>query len=254
MGFLLLSKYNDGPFQEGNFRIQTFFYTALAVLVVVGFTCGGRREVLDWRVADSESRKLVADATGSLKVLDLKPVTGKNADVALEWYFAPTGSLTATVFKHKFENYIIRSLAMETFDGKQYRMDRPRNVNEGQLEGIEIGYRQFYDFLPGWLGGFGLEANYTYMKGHLVDGGKEVPFQGMSKNAANIVGLYERGPWSGRLAYNYRSKFVDAFNYRAIPAPVGPITTVSMSCAASFASRGSGSSTMPTLGSIVQKG
>jgi iron complex outermembrane receptor protein len=157
---------------------------------------------------------------------DLKPVTGKNADAALEWYFAPTGSVTATVFKHKFENYIIRSLALETFDGKQYRMDRPRNVNDGQLEGIEIGYRQFYDFLPGWLGGFGMEANYTYMKGHFVDDGKEAPFQGMSKNSVNIVGLYERGAWSGRLAYNYRSKFVDAFNYRAILPPNGPFDLI----------------------------
>lgn len=157
---------------------------------------------------------------------DLKPVTGKNADVALEWYFAPTGSLTATVFKHKFENYIVRSLALETIGGRQYRMDRPRNLNDGELEGIEIGYRQFYDFLPGWLNGFGLEANYTYMKGHLVDGGKEVPFQGMSKNAYNINVLYERGPWSGRVAYNYRSKFVDTFNYRTIAAPVGPIDLI----------------------------
>lgn len=157
---------------------------------------------------------------------DLKPVTGKNADVALEWYFAPTGSLTGTVFKHKFENYIIRSLALETIDGKQYRMDRPRNVNKGELEGIEIGYRQFYDFLPGWLSGFGLEANYTYLKGHLLDGGKEQPFAGLSKNSYNIVGLYERGQWSARLAYNWRSKFVDAFNYRTLAAPVGPLNLI----------------------------
>ena len=157
---------------------------------------------------------------------DLKPVTGKNADLALEWYFAPTGSLTATVFKHKFENYIIRSLALETIDGKQYRMDRPRNVNKGQLEGVEFGYRQFFDFLPGWLGGFGMEANYTYLKGHLVDGGKEVPFAGLSKNSYNIVGLYERGPLSARLAYNWRSKFVDTFNYRTLAAPVGPLDLV----------------------------
>lgn len=157
---------------------------------------------------------------------DLKPVIGKNADLTLEWYFAPTGSLTATVFKHKFENYIIRSLALETIDGKQYRMDRPRNVNKGQLEGVEFGYRQFFDFLPGWLGGFGMEANYTYLKGHLVDGGKEVPFAGLSKNSYNIVGLYERGAWSARLAYNWRSKFVDTFNYRTLAAPVGPLDLI----------------------------
>ncbi len=157
---------------------------------------------------------------------DLKPVVGKNFDVALEWYFAPTGSLTGTVFRHKFENYIIRSLALETINGKQYRMDRPRNVNDGQLEGVEIGYRQFYDFLPGWLNGFGLEANYTYMKGYLMDGGVEAPFAGMSKNAFNIVGLYERGPWSARVAYNWRSKFVDTFNYRTLQAPIGPLNLV----------------------------
>jgi TonB-dependent receptor len=147
---------------------------------------------------------------------DLKPVIGKNFDVALEWYFAPTGSLTTTVFNHKFENYVISRLAMETIDGKQYRMTRPRNINKGELEGVELGYRQFYDFLPGWLSGFGLEANYTYMKGYLLDGGVKNPFVGMSKNAANVVALYERGPWSARLAYNYRSKFVDAYNYRAL--------------------------------------
>jgi TonB-dependent receptor len=147
---------------------------------------------------------------------ELKPIVGKNFDAALEWYFAPTGSVTTTLFNHKFEDYVIRRVGMETIDGKQYRMDRPRNINAGDLKGVELGYRQFYDFLPGWLGGFGLEANYTYMKGYLLDEGVKNPFVGMSKNAYNIVALYERGPWSGRLAYNYRSKFVDAYNYRAL--------------------------------------
>ena len=162
---------------------------------------------------------------------DLKPITGKNVDAALEWYFAPTGSVTATVFKHKFEDYVIRRLSLEQIDGKTYRMDRPRNVNDGQLEGIELGYRQFYDFLPGWLSGFGLEANYTYMKGHLMEDGKKNPFQGMSKNAYNIVGLYERGPWSARVAYNWRSEFVDTYNYRALGLDliVKPIKTADAS-------------------------
>lgn len=120
---------------------------------------------------------------------------------------------------------------METIGGQEYRMDRPRNVSEGQLKGIEIGYRQFYDFLPGWLGGFGLEANYTYMQGNLEDRGIESPFVNMSKNAYNIVALYERGPWSGRLAYNWRSKFVDTYNYRGLGFDliVDPIKTADAS-------------------------
>ncbi|WP_229490259.1 TonB-dependent receptor [Pseudoduganella namucuonensis] len=162
---------------------------------------------------------------------DLKPVTGKNLDVALEWYFAPTGSVTGTVFNHKFEDYVIRRLTLEQIDGKTYRMDRPRNINDGELKGIELGYRQFYDFLPGWLGGFGLEANYTYMKGYLMEDGKRNPFQGMSKNAYNIVGLYERGPISARVAYNWRSQFVDTYNYRALGLDliVEPIKTADAS-------------------------
>jgi transposase-like protein len=38
-----------------------------AVLVVVGFTAGGRREVLDWRVGDSESEQTWGDVFRSLK-------------------------------------------------------------------------------------------------------------------------------------------------------------------------------------------
>lgn len=182
--------------------------------------------------------QFVSSAPDTLGVYDgnggnpnLKPIVGKNYDVSLEWYFAPTGSLTATLFEHKFENYVINKLAIETIDGKQVRMTRPRNLNDGELKGIELGYRQFYDFLPGWLGGFGLEANYTYMKGYLVDDGVRNPFQGMSKNAYNLVALYERGPWSGRLAYNYRSQFVDAFNYRGLGfnLMVDPIKTADAS-------------------------
>ncbi|MFP5391502.1 MAG: TonB-dependent receptor [Gammaproteobacteria bacterium] len=157
---------------------------------------------------------------------DLKPVSSTNMDVALEYYFAPTGNVTATVFKHDFKNYVISATELETIGGKQYRMVRPRNVNEGQLKGVEIGYRQFYDFLPGWLSGFGLEANYTYMKGYFLDKGVESPFRGTSKYAYNIVGLYEKGPYSARLAYNYRSRFVDEYNYRTLPAPVGPLNLI----------------------------
>lgn len=151
-------------------------------------------------------------------------------------YFAPTGSLTTTLFRHDFDNYIVRRPGMENIGGIDYRMDRPRNVNEGQLKGIEVGYRQFYDFLPGWLGGFGLEANYTCMEGYLLEEGKRDPFVGMSKNAYNEVALYERGPWSARLAYNYRSQFVDAYDYRGLGfnLVVEPIKTADASLSYRF--------------------
>ncbi|MDQ1816201.1 TonB-dependent receptor [Massilia sp. CCM 9210] len=163
---------------------------------------------------------------------DLKPIEGNNFDAAAEWYFAPTGSLTATLFRHDFKNYILTSSTKETYNGIVYDVNRPRNMSKGTLQGAELSYQQFYDKLPGWLGGFGLQANITYMKGDLTDtGGVLKPFVGMSKLSYNIVGLYERDGWSGRLAYNWRDKYVDTFNYRGLGFDliVDPIKTMDAS-------------------------
>ena len=159
---------------------------------------------------------------------NLKPIEGKSLDAALEWYFAPTGSLTATLYHHTFKNYIITRQDPETFNNIQYQVFRPRNVAEGKLQGLELGYQQFYDKLPGLLSGLGLQANVTYMKGNLVDKGVETAFVGMSRLSYNIVGLYEKGGWSGRLAYSWRDKFVDTANYRNLGFDliVAPIKTL----------------------------
>ncbi|RJG24379.1 TonB-dependent receptor [Massilia cavernae] len=160
---------------------------------------------------------------------DLKPIEGNNFDAGLEWYFAPTGSLTGTLFRHDFKNYILTSSTKETYNGIVYDVNRPRNMSKGTLQGAELAYQQFYDGLPGFLNGLGLQANVTYMKGDLTDvNGDLKPFVGMSKLSYNVVGLYERGGWSGRLAYSWRDKFVETFNYRGLGFDliVAPIKTL----------------------------
>jgi len=147
---------------------------------------------------------------------DLKPFTGKNADASLEWYFSRSGYASATVFRHNFDGYIMNKIVAETFQGVNYQTTRPFNTDKGHLQGVELAYRQFYDWLPGPLKGFGLEANFTYTEGGITSSidpnlvGK--PFAGMSRQSYNIVGLYERDAWSGRLAYNWRSKFTQVYN------------------------------------------
>ncbi|SHG49381.1 TonB-dependent receptor [Massilia sp. CF038] len=160
---------------------------------------------------------------------DLKPIEGNNLDAALEWYFAPTGALTATVYHHHFKNYIVTRQQAEVYNAITYQVVRPRNVAEGTLEGVELAYQQFYDKLPGLLGGLGLQANLTWMQGDLTEAnGTPQPFVGMSRLSYNLTGLYERGPWSGRLAYSWRDRFVDTFNYRGLGVDliVAPIKTL----------------------------
>ncbi|HEY8026966.1 MAG TPA: TonB-dependent receptor [Burkholderiaceae bacterium] len=147
---------------------------------------------------------------------DLKPVTADNYDGSLEWYFAPTGLVSGSVFRHNFAGYIANEVNPEVFQGTTWNVTRPFNTDSGHLQGVELNYQQFYDKLPGWMSGLGMQANVTYMAGGLessVDpylNGK--PFQGMSKVAYTLTGLYEKAGWSGRVAYNWRSRFTDTYN------------------------------------------
>ncbi|MFS2026435.1 TonB-dependent receptor [Massilia sp. CT11-137] len=163
---------------------------------------------------------------------NLKPQEARNLDVALEWYFAKDGSVTGTVFQHDFKNFIRHKTTTETINGQAYLMDRPYNTDTAKLYGFEGAYQQFFSFLPGWLSGLGMQANFTYMNGGMTEpDGTRNTFPGMSKRAYNLVGLYERGPWSARVAYNWRDKFVDTYNYRGLGLDlvVDPIKTLDAS-------------------------
>jgi iron complex outermembrane recepter protein len=128
--------------------------------------------------------------------------------------------VTTTVFARQFEGYVQPSFENQVFGGLTYRIARPGNTGKGELTGIELAYQQFYDWLPGILGGLGLQTNVTYTDGKTEDlaTGEDVTITGVSEWSFNIIGLYERGPWSGRLAYNWRSQFPDAYAFATNPS------------------------------------
>jgi TonB-dependent receptor len=163
-------------------------------------------------------------ATGAGGNPNLKPVVADNADAALEWYFAPAGSVNATVFHHKFDGYIESRIAKETFGTTTYDVTRPYNTGNGYLQGLEVGYQQFYDSLPGILRGLGLQVNGTYTHGMTTNDTTTHAITGVSRYSYNVIGLYELNGWSARLAYNWRGKFVDTYDqggpgYDLIVAP-----------------------------------
>jgi TonB-dependent receptor len=124
----------------------------------------------------------------------------------------------------------------------------PDNVADGTVGGLEIAGQTYFDGLPGlgnlpdWLKGFGISANYTYIhsaqtlhhpfslpycpsssafnNGNLSLFGCDtngmpfgsMPIQYLSKNAVNVAFLYDAGPLSARLAYNWRSRFLQGVN------------------------------------------
>jgi TonB-dependent receptor len=161
----------------------------------------------------------------------LESITSNNFDASLEWYFGGNGVglLTLNGFIKNIHNYIFNNTVAEdiTSNGITERVfvRGPQNfTGTGKVRGFEVSYNQVYDFLPGILSGFGLSANYTYLKSSgipnsYLNGGNptnqspigvagNLPLAQLSKHNINIQPFYEKGPVSIRVAYNWRSKFL----------------------------------------------
>ncbi len=159
------------------------------------------------------------DATGSSGNPDLVPLTSKNYDATLEWYFSRTGSLTGAIFYRDLKGFI-GTYQRELIDPTYGRVlfSRPENAGAGRVKGAEVAVQTFFDFLPGILSGFGGQANVTYLDGNnqlpavFGEDAPIVPLTGVSRWTYNLTGFYEKGPISTRLSYNRRTQFVNSFN------------------------------------------
>lgn len=159
-----------------------------------------------------------ADRFGSGGNIDLSPLKSTNYDASLEYYFSNTGSATLAVFRRDVNGFIANFTAPEEVPGiGTVLVTRPRNGGRGRIEGVEAAFTTFFDFLPGVLSGFGTQLNATYIDGkqalpaELGGDATDVDIPGVSQWSYNLVALYEKGPISARLAYNYRSRFVNFF-------------------------------------------
>lgn len=140
----------------------------------------------------------------------LQPIRSDNFDLAVEKYFNPTTSVYITGFLKQVDGFVTTISNPEVHDGFTYQVSRPQNGAAATINGLEVGYQQFYDFLPSWLKGFGTQANYTYIDSATPSSvlGQKVPLQNLSKHSYNLVGMYEKGPFSARVAYNWRDTFL----------------------------------------------
>lgn len=150
---------------------------------------------------------------------NLKPLTSKNYDATLEYYFSKNGSATLAVFYRDLQGFI-SNYTRDVMDPDYGRIqiNRPENAGKGEIKGAEASFQTFFDFLPGYLSGFGVQANVTYLDGTnalptvLGEGARQVRITGLSKWAYNLTGFYEKGPVSARLSYNHRSSYINSYN------------------------------------------
>jgi TonB-dependent receptor len=135
------------------------------------------------------------------------------------------------------DGYVQNYSAQEAYNGNTYAVTRPQNTHDGYLEGMEANYQQFFDFLPDPFKGLGFQVNYTYSKGEAtnpVTHAKQSIAQ-VSQNSYNLILIFEKGPFSSRLAYNWRGKYIDSFNQSGIqPGTVWVMPTERLDFSASY--------------------
>ena len=141
--------------------------------------------------------------TGSGGNPNLKPVKAKVFDGALEYYYGPGSLVSLSVFHDSLDSYVTFGTSTGTYFTQldntfhQYLISSPTNTT-GELTGVELQAQQPIG------AGFGFQANGTYINGHEHGG---APLVGTSKFTYNLVGYYDRGRLSARLAYTYRSHY-----------------------------------------------
>ncbi len=159
------------------------------------------------------------DATGSGGNPNLRPLTSQNYDSTLEWYFSKNGSASVAAFYRDIDGFIgnYTQVVNDPIYGR-VQLNRPENAGNGRIKGIEASAQTFFDFLPGLLSGFGVQANGTYLDGTnqlpqaLGESDRQVRITGLSKWAYNLTGFYEKGKVSARLSYNWRSGYTTSYN------------------------------------------
>ncbi|PXA87489.1 TonB-dependent receptor [Caulobacter sp. D4A] len=167
----------------------------------------------------------------------LKPMTADQIDISLEHYFSEVGSLTVALFYKKFNDYIQYGGFYQdvTNNGvtRSVFTRGPMNGDGAKIRGAEVAYQRYFDFLPAPFDGLGVQANFTYLEnkgvknqnltnasgsgssntsggGFSQSGGaiRVDSLEGLSKYSYNVVGMYEKGRWALRAAYNWRSKYL----------------------------------------------
>lgn len=155
----------------------------------------------------------------------LNPYRATKYDLSLEYYPQRGTQFSAAIFRTDIKSYVMPARALfqgiDFFNnGRLYDVTMWTNGEGAITQGLELTARQALTFLPGWMSGFGVDANYTRM-GYLYRPGKELvnaldgsvlPYPGMSKFAYNVGLWYDQGMVNARLAYHYRDKFYTGGN------------------------------------------
>jgi iron complex outermembrane receptor protein len=164
----------------------------------------------------------------------LDPFYANQYDLSYEHYFADTeGAIIVALFRKDVESFIENTtiydynFAENGFIVPEVNPNNGRpvvpvgqyqtaynNTKGGYIQGVELGYTQTFDFLPGNWSGLGVNSSYSYTESDvervnsLGGAAKDIGMPGLSPHNFSATLFYDYEGFSTRLNYRYRDAFV----------------------------------------------
>lgn len=177
----LYFKYKGGQRTWQNVKYDDFFASASArwtftpnLLLRAGFAQAILRPSVTqfWDISNLD--ETLIDDEQNVGNLKLRPEYSNNYSMELEYYFQPSGKLSAGIFCNDIKDVIYKRgyVTFNSLDEPVYRNEWD-NGERLTMRGFELEYNQAYTFLPGFLRYTGFFANYTHVFFDKKNMGKE---------------------------------------------------------------------------------
>jgi TonB-dependent receptor len=142
---------------------------------------------------------------------DLKPTTGKNYDLSIEYYLPHAGILSFGAFGKTFSNFIVSREVLGTYPGitGQVKFFTFENIPSAWARGLEGSYQQKFSFLPDPFDDLGITTNGTFVDSaaHIRPGESNI-LPGTSRYTGNAGFFYETKKVEVQLSLQYVGKSV----------------------------------------------
>jgi TonB-dependent receptor len=188
----------------------------------------------------------LGDMSVQLPAFDLMPMESVNYDISLDYFIKPVGIISVALFYKDLDGpiydevrlgvgpddetriyeliYNSRNAALDpdnlppnanVVNNRPYTFSRKRNAGKGNLRGVELTFDRKFNFLPGFLNGFGINSNISFFDSEAtlltqLRMNEKVRLFKQPDKTANLSIYYEKYGLFARLSYNLRGEYLNS--------------------------------------------
>jgi TonB-dependent receptor len=149
---------------------------------------------------------------------NLRPSYSWNIDLMAEYFFGNLGMVSLGVFGKVVQDHIFATISADVDQRTGIIYKSFSNADQSYVVGAEVSATRRFDFLPGFLKGFGINANYTYIYSRMTVPGRSrsQPLPRQADHLFNAALFYEHKGIKARLAFNYKGRYLMQLNMAAV--------------------------------------